>query len=145
MRAFRFRLETVAHVREHQERAAAQRLALAQRDLRVARSRCADIRTAARQLCFPEGHSDMAALQWVHDQSARMAELLRRHEMVSVQAEARANEAREAWVEAERRCGALRRLEERQRERWQVDADRATATELDDMATVRFRTGVGAP
>ena len=87
----------------------------------------------------------MAALLWVHDQSARMAELIRRHDAPTARAETAANEARGAWVEAERRCRALGRLEERQRDRWQVDADRAVVAELDDMATVRFRTGQGAP
>jgi flagellar export protein FliJ len=145
VRAFRFRLESVARVREHQERAAAQRVALATRDLYAARTRCAQIRAATRQLAFPVGHSDMAALRWVHDQSERMADLARRHDALAARAEVAANEARTAWMEAEQRCRALRRLEERQRDRWQVDADRAAVTELDDMATVRFRTGHGAP
>jgi flagellar export protein FliJ len=145
MRAFRFRLETVARVRGLQERAAAQRLALAARDLRVAQARYAESRAAARQLAFPQGPTAMAELLWVQDQSARMAALVRRHEALAANAEAGASEARGAWVEAERRCRALGRLEERQRDRWQIDADRAVAAELDDMATVRVRTGHGAP
>ncbi len=145
MKAFRFRLEPVARVREHQERAAAQRLALAARDLRTAQSRCAQLRAATRQLRFPEGPSDMAALLWVQDQSDRMADLIRRHDAHAARVETRANEARAAWVEAERRCRALQRLEERQRNRWQLEADRAVVTELDDMATVRFRAAQGAP
>jgi flagellar protein FliJ len=144
MRAFRFRLEAVARVREHQERAAAQHLALATRELREAQVRCAEIRAATRQLAFPEGRAQMAALLWVHDQSARLDELLRRREAERAKAESLADQAREAWVEAERRCRALRRLEERKRERWRLDYDRAQAAELDDMATVRFLTGRGA-
>jgi flagellar protein FliJ len=144
VRAFRFRLESVARVREHQERAAASALALATRELREAQVRCADIRAATRQLTFPEGRAQMAALLWVHDQSARLGELLRRREAERAQAQTRADEARTAWVDAERRCRALRRLEARQRERWQLDYDRAQAAELDDMATVRFLSGQGA-
>ncbi len=87
----------------------------------------------------------MAALLWIQDQSERMAELLRRHDAHAARVEVKANEARAAWVEAERCCRALRRLEERQRSRWQLDADRAVVAELDDMAIVRFRTGHGAP
>jgi flagellar export protein FliJ len=141
MRAFRFRLESVARVREHQERATAQDLALATRQLREAQVRCAEIRAATRRLAFPEGRAQMAALLWVHDQSARLGELLRRREAEWAKAETRADEARQAWVEAERRCRALRRLEERKRERWQLDDDRAQAAELDEMATIRFVTG----
>ncbi len=144
MRAFRFRLESVARVREHQERAAAQRVALAMRALREAESRCAEIRAATRQLAFPEGRVEMATLLWTHDQSSRMGELLRHHQGLRAKSEARASDARQTWVEAERRCRALRRVEARQRQRWQLDADRAVAAELDDMATVRYRTGPGA-
>lgn len=138
MRAFRFRLESVARVRQLQERLAAEQLALATRELRAAQARCADIRAATKQLTFPEGPSQMAALLWVHDQSARLSDLLRQREAQAAQAEAGADRARGAWLEAERRCRALRRLEERKRERWQLDADRADGAELDDMATVRF-------
>ncbi len=145
MRAFRFRLESVARVRELQERAAAQRFALATGDLRRAQSRCAQLRAATRQLAFPDGHAHMAAFLWVHEQSGRMADLIRRHDALTARAEAAADEARGAWVEAERRCRALGRLEQRQQDRWQVDADRAVVTELDDMATVRFRREPGAP
>jgi len=145
MRAFRFRLDAVARVRDHQERVAAQRLALAARDLRLAQSRCAESRAAARQLTFPDGACSMAALLWVQDQSARMAEIVRRHERLEAVAATGASEARGAWVEAERRRRALRRLEERQRSRWQLEAERATAAELDDMATVRVRTAQATP
>ncbi|HTU38819.1 MAG TPA: flagellar export protein FliJ [Acidimicrobiales bacterium] len=138
MRAFRFRLESVARVRQLQERLAAEQLALATRELRAAQARCDDIRAATKQLTFPEGPSQMAALLWVHDQSARLSDLLRQREAQAAQAEAGADRARGAWLEAERRCRALRRLEERKRERWQLDADRADGAELDDMATVRF-------
>jgi len=138
VRAFRFRLESVARVRQLQERLAAEQLALATRELRAAQARCADIRAATKQLTFPEGPSQMAALLWVHDQSARLSDLLRQREAQAAQAEAGADRARGAWLEAERRCRALRRLEERKRERWQLDADRADGAELDDMATVRF-------
>ena len=144
MRAFRYRLESVARVRQLQERLAAERLALATRDLRTAQARCADIRSATRQLTFPEGPAQMAALLWVHDQSARLTELLHQHEAQAARAEACADQARGAWLDAERRCRALRRLEERKRERWQLDADRAEGAELDDMATVRFAAREGA-
>lgn len=137
MRAFRFRLETVVRVREHQERVAAERLALAARDLRLAQARRDETRTAARTLTLPEGRSSMAAVLWTQDQSARMAELVRRDDTAVAKAEVRTDEARRAWVEAERRCRSLRRLEQRKRERWQYDADRAVAAELDDMATAR--------
>jgi flagellar export protein FliJ len=145
MRAFRFRLESVARVRQHQERAAANRFALATRDVRVAQARCADLRQATGQLAFPAGRSDMAALLWVQDQSDRMAVLVRQQDAVAKRAEAQAFEARTSWVEAEQRCRALERLQTRQRERWELDAARTVAAELDDMATIRFRTGRGAP
>lgn len=145
MRPFRFRLETVVRVREHQERVAAERLALAARDLRLARSRRDETRAEARMLSFPEGRSSMAAVLWVQDQSVRMAELVRRDEAVATRAELRTDEARTAWVEAERRCRSLRRLEQRQRERWQYESDRAVAAELDDMATSRVTRVQGVP
>jgi flagellar export protein FliJ len=144
VKAFRFRLESVARIRAHQERAAAQRLALAARDLREAQTRCAAIRAAAQQLSFPEGRSQMAAVLWVQDQSERLSDLLRQREAVAASAAVAATEARGAWVEAERRCRALGRLEARQQDRWQIEADRAVTAELDDMATVRFRREDGA-
>ena len=65
MKAFRFRLEPVARVREHQERAAAQRLAVAVRDLALARAACTEARAAADRLAYPRGRTDAAALLWV--------------------------------------------------------------------------------
>lgn len=145
MKAFRFRLASVARVRDHQERSAAQRLAVAARDLRLARSGCAEARAGLRRLAFPEGSTGSAALLWVQDQSDRAATALRHHEDAAIAAETSVRESRQAWVNAERQCTMLRRLEQRQRERWQRDADRAVASELDDLAIVRFRTGNGAP
>jgi len=145
VKAFSFRLESVARVREHQERAAAQDLAVATRCLRLVRSECAEARAALHGLAVPRGRAEAAALHWVQGQSERMATTLRRHEELVTAAEAAVRESRQAWVAAERRCTMLRRLEERQRSRWQVDADRAAASELDDMATVRFRAETGVP
>ncbi len=145
MKAFRFRLESVARVRDHQERAAAQQLAVAARNLRLARSECAEARAALHGLAVRQGRSDAATLHWVQSQSERMAATLRHREELVTAAEVAVRESRHAWVGAERRCTMLRRLEERQRGRWQVDADRAAANELDDMATVRFGTEIGLP
>ena len=74
-----------------------------------------------------------------------MATTVREHEESLDRAEEFVHESRQAWVGAERTCTVLRRLEERQRDRWQLDADRAAASELDEVATVRFRSGSAAP
>ncbi|HXZ62641.1 MAG TPA: flagellar FliJ family protein [Acidimicrobiales bacterium] len=144
MRAFRFRLESVARVREHQQRAAAQRLAVAARDLRLAQRRREAARQATIRLAYPDGPGDAAALHWVHEQSDRMATIVALREERVTAAEAGVHTARQSFLEAERRRTALHRLEARQRDRWQREADRAWASELDDMATVRFSAPGGA-
>jgi flagellar biosynthesis chaperone FliJ len=144
VRAFRFRLEAVARVRDLQERAAAQGLASAVRDQRAAHARLAETRSVARGLTLPDGRAPMGAVQWTLDQSARTAELLRRDNARLAAAAQRADQARISWTEAERRCRALSRLEERRRDRWQRDADRALGAELDDMAAARRGTRRGS-
>ena len=144
MKAFHFRLATVARIRALEERVAAERFMAAQRTLRQheASVRAAEAELGA--LAPPQGMTTMAALHWVADQADRLADALRVcHENVAA-AESACREARAAWDVAVRRSGVLERLGEHELIRWRAETLRAEAAELDDLSLARHRlAGVG--
>jgi flagellar export protein FliJ len=144
VKAFHFRLATVARVRALEERVAADRFRTAQRVLRNEQESARAAAAALDTLEAPRGVTSMAALNWVGDQAERLAETVHVcHENVAA-AESACTEARSAWDVAVRRSGVLERLGEQERARWRTEALRAEAAELDDLSLARHRlAGVG--
>jgi flagellar export protein FliJ len=144
VKAFHFRLATVARIRALEERVAADRFRTAQRVLRHEQASASAAGAALDTLEAPRGVTSMAALHWVGDQAERLAETVRVCRENVVAAEAACTEARDAWDVAVRRSGVLERLEEQERARWRSEALRAEAAELDDLSLTRHRlVGVG--
>jgi flagellar export protein FliJ len=141
MKAYRFRLATVVRVRELQERAAAQRLGDTMRSLHAARNEHARACATLARLPALQGSATPAELHWIHDQADRMSATVQREGERVRAASAEAVEARRTWELAEQRCTVLERLDDRQHAKWQADLDRSDATELDDLAAVRFARG----
>lgn len=137
MKAYRFRLEAVARVRELQEQAAGQRLALASRDRQLARSAWDEARHALDELPAPTGRVPATTVQWAYDQADRLAGQVERRASHLGDAEAAVAGARADWDVARRRCAALERLDQRQHARWRDEVDRLEARELDDLTTAR--------
>ena len=144
MKAFHFRLATVARIRALEERVAADRFMVAQRVLRQHESAARAAEVELGTLEAPQGMTTMAALHWVADQADRLADAVRVcHENVAA-AESACQEARAAWDVAVRRSGVLERLGEQELARWRHETLRAEAAELDDLSLARHRlTGVG--
>jgi flagellar FliJ protein len=137
VKAYRFRLESVLRVRQLQERAAAQRLAVAVRTLHDARAEHRRARRALEGLAAPEGRLSVGAVEWAHEQSDRMAQRTRQRADEMQAAEEAARAARELWGSARQRTATLERLDERHLALWQTEFDRSEAVALDDLATRR--------
>jgi flagellar export protein FliJ len=144
VKAFHFRLATVARIRALEERVARDRFMVA---LHVLRDHESSVRAAEAELGTleaPEGLTTMAAFHWVADQADRLADTVRVcHENVAAAASA-CREARQGWDSAVRRSGVLERLAEQERSRWRTETLRTEAAELDDLSQARHRpVGVG--
>jgi flagellar export protein FliJ len=139
VKAYRFRLATVARIRALEERVAADRFRVAQRDLRQAQG-AHD--AAARDLGLlkgPAGLMTMAEVTWLGEQAERLSATLAACREDVVVAEAACVEARRQWDIALRRSEVLARLDEQGRARWRADALRHEAAELDDLSNARHR------
>jgi hypothetical protein len=66
VKAYRFRLESVLRVRQLQERAAAERLAVAVRALHEARAELVRARRSLEMLAAPAGRFTVGAVEWAH-------------------------------------------------------------------------------
>ena len=144
MKAYHFRLATVARIRALEERVAADRFRVAQRDLRQARESAQAAWNALATLEAPTGVSEMTAFVWLGDQADRLSESVRVSSEKVAEAEVACAEARLAWDVAVRRSGVLERLAEQGLARWRSEALREEAAELDDLSLVRHgRLGVG--
>ena len=139
MKAFRFRLATVARIRALEERVAADRFMVAQRVLREHQSSVRVAEAELGTLEAPQGMTTMAALHWVADQAERLADMVRICRENVAAAESACQQARQAWDVAVRRSGVLERLTEQERARWRSEALRAEAAELDDLSLARHR------
>lgn len=144
MKAYRFRLDSVLRVRQLQERAAAQQLALAVRDLHRARAELASARRALAGLTAPEGRLNVGAVQWTHAQSDRMSERARQRADELEAAQQMARQATETWGTARQRTATLERLDERHLALWRTEFDRSEGVLLDDLTTARWPVGDGA-
>jgi len=144
MKAYRFRLATVARIRALEQRVARDRFTLAQRDLRRMRETEHIAQGALRALRSPHGLTTMSALAWVNDQGERLAEALQVCRQAVAEAESKCAEARRECTEATKRSEVLERLHAQGLEHWQVETAREEAAELDDLSHSRRRTaGVG--
>ncbi len=74
MKAYRFRLASVARVRALEERVARERFMSALRDLRRAEEAVGAAERALRSLEMPEGTMTVADLVWLGDQAARLSD-----------------------------------------------------------------------
>jgi len=142
VKAYRFRLTTVARVRALEARVARDRFMAAQRDVRHAQEALRHAQAALRALAPPDGSVMSSDLVWLGDQAARCAASIARDREGLAAARAAAEAARQAWTEAAKRARVLERLDEEGRVRWRADVLRHEAAELDDLAQVRqARTG----
>jgi flagellar export protein FliJ len=144
VKAYQFRLATVARIRALEERVAADSLRVAQRDLRQAQASVRAAEDALAALEAPDGVVAMSAFLWVGDQAERLAETVRQCGEHLVAAASSCAEARAAWDVAVRRSEVLERLGEHGLARWRDDTMREEAAELDDLTLARHRlSGVG--
>lgn len=142
MKSYRFRLESVLRVRQLQERAAAQRLAVAVRTLHDAEAELVRAERSLEGLAAPTGRLSVGAVEWAHGQSDRMAEATRHRADEMQAAEEAARQARELWGGARQRTATLERLDDRHLALWRSEFDRSEAAVLDDLATRRTAGGV---
>jgi flagellar export protein FliJ len=138
MRAYRFRLATVARVRVLEERVAKDRFMTALRGVRLAEEAERDATSALRGLEAPQGSVTVADVVWLGDQAERCAESLRACRQVVAAARSRCAEARRAWNDAAKRASVLERLDDEGRAQWRQDALRHEVAELDDLTQVRY-------
>jgi flagellar protein FliJ len=143
VRAYRFRLDSVLRVRQLQERAAAQQLALAIRDLHRARAELASARRALAGMTAPAGRLTVGAVEWTHAQSDRISERARQRGDALEAAQELARQATEAWGAARQRTATLERLDERHLALWRTEFDRSEGVVLDDLTTARWPAGDG--
>jgi len=137
VKAYRFRLATVARIRALEERVAGDRFKLALRDLRRARDRERSAERALAALQTPTGLTTMATLAWIGDQGQRLSESLRSCREEVVEAESLCAETRGAWEGATKRSGVLERLNEQGFVRWRGEMARLEGAELDDLSHAR--------
>jgi flagellar export protein FliJ len=137
VKAYRFRLQSVLRVRQLQEQAAAQQLAVALRDLQGAQSQLADARRCLAGLAAPSGRHVAGDAQWTLAQSGRMSEKVCRTAGEVEAAQQVALQARKTWGDARQRTAVLERLDERHVALWRAELDRSEAAALDDLAIGR--------
>jgi flagellar export protein FliJ len=137
VRAYRFRLDSVLRVRRLQEQAAAQRLALAARELHAAEAGLARARDALGGLSAPSGQVSADAVHWSQAQSARMSDTARQRAEEVEAADVATRQAKEAWGSARQRTAMLERLDERHVAVWRAELDRREVAERDDLTTAR--------
>jgi flagellar protein FliJ len=144
VKAYRFRLDSVLRVRQLQERAAAQRLAVAVRELQDARAELASARRSLAGLAAPAGRVTGGTVQWTQAQSDRMSERARQRADEVETAEELARQATGAWGTAQQRMATLERLDERHLALWRTEFDRSEGVALDDLTTSRRSVEDGA-
>jgi len=136
MRAYSFRLASVARVRALQEGIAAQALATASHRLVRAEVELGRAVSELERLTAPVGETSAEDVHWARDQSDRMGQTRQSATQAVDEAGTLREAAREQWIVARRRCAVLERLDDRRRSEWQIAFDRQEAKELDDLAPV---------
>jgi flagellar export protein FliJ len=138
MRAYQFRLSTVARIRALEERVAADRFRVSLRELRRAEQSERAAHGALAALESPSGVTSMSAVAWTGEQADRLSEsLLARRDGVAT-AQVACDEAGRTWRAATKRSGVLERLDEQGRTRWRDELMRQESVELDDLSHARL-------
>jgi flagellar export protein FliJ len=145
VKAYRFRLATVARIRALEERVAADRFKVTQRDLRLAQEAASAAARDLRSLAGPEGVTTISEVRWIGEQAERLAASMDlRREKVAAAAVA-CTDARRQWDIALRRSEVLQRLDDQGMARWRAETMRHEAAELDDLSISRHhRVGAGS-
>jgi len=137
MKAYRFRLKSVARVREIQERVARERFMISVRDLRRSEERERRAEEDLVRFDPPSGVVPMGELLWASDQAERLAASVELTRNIRIAAVESCNTSRESWNVAVKRSDVLRRLEEYGFDQWRSEAAREAGAELDDWANAR--------
>jgi flagellar export protein FliJ len=137
MKAYTFRLGSVARVRALEERVARERFVLTLRDVRRAEVAAEAAVSALHAFEVPQGTMAAGEFLWIGDQAGRLSESVQACRQAVVDATSACAASRAAWNQAAKRSGVLERLDEQERARWRADMLRGEAAELDDLAMVR--------
>jgi flagellar export protein FliJ len=137
VKAYRFRLGSVARVRALEERVARERLMVALRDVRHAEEAAEAAQCALEALAMPEGTVTAADLVWLGEQAERLSDALAARRRALADAVSTRETARLAWGASAKRAEVLERLDEQARAQWLADMLRQEGAELDDLAMVR--------
>lgn len=138
MKRYQFRLAHVERVRRIQEEQARADLLEAQRQLLDAGAE-----TARAAQIYEQRRSKAASANTSQFRANRDRDRLLSQSVIAARtAEANAmilvNQRMESWTEAAQAVSALERLDERQRERHRLEADREEQAELDDLVPPRL-------
>lgn len=138
MRGYRFRLEPAMRVRRLQEENARARLARARIAADQAMSETARRRSLLDRVREPRS-SEASTDDWqeARDRRDRLAAALRAAQSAEAHALDIALGHQSNWEEAAAELKVLERLDERSREEWRLEQNRAEQKELDELATAR--------
>ncbi|MGB3412743.1 MAG: flagellar FliJ family protein [Microthrixaceae bacterium] len=138
MKGYRFRLEPAMRVRRLQEENARARLARARIAADQAVSETARRRSLLDRVREPRS-SEASTDDWhaARDRRDRMAAALRAAQSAEAHALDIALGHQGNWEEAAAELKVLERLDERSREEWRLEQNRAEQKELDELATAR--------
>jgi flagellar protein FliJ len=139
MKRFRFRLETVARVRQIQEEQARAQVMLANRAVALAQSTVDARQTRYETLPRPAGATSMAELEATMfrlDAAAGGLEWARGEHRAALE---HAHDALAQWAQAEQRVRALDRLRDRARAEHTLATRREEDRLTDDLTTTRAR------
>ena len=138
MKRYEFRLEAVLRVRRIQEARARADLAMANLAVTAANQALAAKVDAYAQLPRPVGVMEQPAFFGTQDRLERSAatviDLGERRDA----AKRHAAEQHAVWSETAQRVSALERLDERQREEYDLETQRAVDREVDDLVVSRY-------
>jgi hypothetical protein len=137
VKAYRFRLATVARIRALEERLARERYVFALRDLRHAREAERSALVALAALEPPVSPATMVDVLWIGDQAERLSQSVQTCRQVVAAVTSMSVEAGRSWNLAVKRSGVLERLDDQGLVRWRDEALRQEVSELDDFANAR--------
>ena len=139
MASFRFRLQKILELREHEEEAAQRVLGGLQRRVQAAERSLENVRRARRdhdRRCEDLGERPVSVLELrarlQTSESLRAAEEAAERQRRSALDDV--DRAREALVEAHRKVEALRRLREKALDRWKIEMNAQERKILDDIS-----------
>ena len=138
MKRYTFRLENVRRVRRTQEELAKAELLAAnsevQRAIEAVQSRMAAYEEVVRSSTGRSGVDAFMKQRYFNDLASRAVVAAQQAQHV---AESAAAERRAAWAEAAKRVKVLDRLDERRREEFRIEHERAVEKEVDDIVVAK--------